>query len=319
MATGLFRPALGEVDMSVGPDEFILHQYEISPFSEKVRVALGIKQLAWRACNQPSILPKPDLTRLTGGFRRIPVLQIGADLYFDSLFIIEELERRAPTPTAFVAGPGMAGAVAPWSDGELFMTVVGLLFGGDWDVNEAFLKDRSELMGRPFDPAAMAAAAPQLAIDLRRHLDLLETQLGDGRAFLTGTGADTLDAAVFCQIRFIRWGKGRAETLLGDFPHLLAWEARVAALGHGRRVDDVSGQAAVEIARAAAPAPIRDGGGAADLKPGDQIRFKFHDANTPVLEATVMRADARTLTVKPAASEAGDIHLHFPRTIGAVV
>jgi glutathione S-transferase len=48
-------------------DEIILHHYVSSPFSEKVRVALGIKQLAWRAVEQPVIMPKPDLIPLTGG------------------------------------------------------------------------------------------------------------------------------------------------------------------------------------------------------------------------------------------------------------
>ena len=300
-------------------DDLILHQYEISPFSEKARVALGIKRLAWRACNQPSILPKPGLTALTGGFRRIPVLQIGADLYFDSLFIIEELERRFPAPSAFPAGAGLAGAVAPWSDGELFMGIVGLLFGGDWEVNEAFLKDRGELMGRPFDPVAMAAAAPRLAVDLKRQLDLLETQLGDGRVFLTGAAPDAVDAAVYCQIRFIRWGQGRAAAVLDGFPRLLAWEARVKAIGHGPRGDEVTPDEAIAIARSATPAPIRPGGGAEDVRAGDRVRFKYHDANTPVLEATAVRADARGLTLRPSAAELGELHLHLPRAIGAFV
>ncbi len=56
-----------------------------------------------------------------------------------------------------------------------------------------------------------------------------------------------------------------------------------------------------------------------DVAPGGRVRFKFHDANTPVLEATLMHADARILTVKPAASEAGDIQLHFPRATGAFI
>jgi glutathione S-transferase len=298
--------------------DLILHQYEISPFSEKVRVALGIKQLAWRACNQPPILPKPHLTRLTGGFRRIPVLQIGADLYFDSQFIIEELERRSPAPTAFAGGAGLAAMLAPWSDGELFMTIVGLLFGGDWDVPEAFLKDRSELMGRPFDPAAMAATAPQLTTELRRQLDLVETQLGDGRPFLTGAAPEASDAAVYCQLTFIRWGKGRTAAVLGDFPRLLAWEKRVAALGHGKRLADMNPEEAIAIATETAPAPIRPGAPSGDIAPGDRIRFRFHDANTPVLEATLLRADARGLTVRPTASEAGAINLHFPRAVGAL-
>ena len=40
---------------------------------------LGFKGLAWKSVEQPPILPKPDLTPLTGGYRRIPVLQEGAD------------------------------------------------------------------------------------------------------------------------------------------------------------------------------------------------------------------------------------------------
>ena len=126
-----------------GPNDLILHQYEVSPFSEKVRVALGIKQLL--ACLQPaSIMPKPEMIELTGGYRRIPMLQIGADLWFDSLYIIEELDRRFPANPAFGrSGVGLASIFGRWSDGELFMTIVGLLFGGDWEFNEAFVKDCS--------------------------------------------------------------------------------------------------------------------------------------------------------------------------------
>lgn len=39
------------------------------------------------------IMPKPDLVALTGGYRRIPVLQIGADVFCDTRLIAKELER----------------------------------------------------------------------------------------------------------------------------------------------------------------------------------------------------------------------------------
>ena len=52
----------------------IFHHYDISPFSEKVRVAFGIKGLDWYAVEQPVIMPKPELTALTGGYRKIPVM-----------------------------------------------------------------------------------------------------------------------------------------------------------------------------------------------------------------------------------------------------
>ena len=94
----------------------ILHQYDNSPFSEKVRVCLGIKGLSWSAVDQPVIMPKPDLIPLTGGYRRIPVMQIGADIYCDSSLIVRELERRFPTPTLYPTGDrGLAQALQVWT------------------------------------------------------------------------------------------------------------------------------------------------------------------------------------------------------------
>ena len=84
--------------------EIILHHYDRSPFSEKVRAAFGIKGLSWRSVRIPDVMPKPDYTPLTGGYRRTPSMQIGADIYCDSAMILLELERRFPEPTLFPTG-----------------------------------------------------------------------------------------------------------------------------------------------------------------------------------------------------------------------
>ncbi|MGH7017617.1 MAG: glutathione S-transferase N-terminal domain-containing protein, partial [Caulobacteraceae bacterium] len=76
-------------------EDIILHHYDASPFSEKVRLLLGLHGMAWRSVIQPVIMPKPDLVALTGGYRRIPVLQIGADVFCDTQAILAELARRA--------------------------------------------------------------------------------------------------------------------------------------------------------------------------------------------------------------------------------
>src|SRR5450755_1574433 len=95
--------------------DIILHHYETSPYSEKVRLGLGLKGLAWRSVEIPAIMPKPDLTALTGGYRKTPVLQVGADIYCDSQLIMRELERLHPArpfirpatarPTRLPGGP----------------------------------------------------------------------------------------------------------------------------------------------------------------------------------------------------------------------
>ena len=49
--------------------DIILHHYAISVFSERVRLAFGLKRLTWRSVSIPPMMPKPDLMPLTGGYR----------------------------------------------------------------------------------------------------------------------------------------------------------------------------------------------------------------------------------------------------------
>ena len=73
--------------------ELILHHYPQSPFAEKARLMLGFKGLSWRSVHIPPMSPKPDLTALTGGYRKTPVLQVGADIYCDTALIARRLEQ----------------------------------------------------------------------------------------------------------------------------------------------------------------------------------------------------------------------------------
>src|SRR5579872_7128710 len=123
--------------------EFILHHYDASPFSEKARLMFGIKGLSWRSVIQPNIMPKPDLTPLTGGYRRAPVMQIGADVFCDSQVILLEIERREPRR---VATSPLSWAVNLWADRAFFSVTVPVIFGEIGEqVPKAFIKDRERL------------------------------------------------------------------------------------------------------------------------------------------------------------------------------
>ncbi len=39
--------------------EIILHHFDSSPFAEKLRLALGLKDLAWLSVEIPMVVPKP--------------------------------------------------------------------------------------------------------------------------------------------------------------------------------------------------------------------------------------------------------------------
>jgi len=76
--------------------DLILHHYEFSTFSHKVRTALGAKGLAWRSVDIPGMPPRPLLNPLTGGYRRAPVLQLGADIYCDTHLILGHRNFKRP-------------------------------------------------------------------------------------------------------------------------------------------------------------------------------------------------------------------------------
>ena len=109
--------------------DLILHHYPSSPFSEKIRKVLGYKKLAWKSVIIPRIMPKPDVVALTGGYRRTPLLQIGADIYCDTALICDVLERHQPVPGLYPQGStGAVRILAQWADSTLFWAAMGYCF-----------------------------------------------------------------------------------------------------------------------------------------------------------------------------------------------
>lgn len=296
--------------------EVILHEYGVSPFSEKVRVCLGIKGLAWTSVRQPVIMPKPHLIPLTGGYRRIPVMQIGADIFCDSQLIVAELERRFPTPTLFPGGDaGMAQALQFWADRTFFQSAVGVIFGGMGDtVTPQFAKDREALSGRPFDVKAMKAAAPHMAEQLRAHLAFIEAQLADGRRFLTADAPGLADAAAYYNLWFVRVGHEPGVALFEAFPNVVRWEAAVRDIGHGQ-VTSGRREEALAIAQRSTPEPQ----GQVDptepngLKAGERVFVAADDYGRDPVEGVLVGSSASRVAIRRPIEGGGEVNVHFPR------
>jgi len=302
--------------MSANATSIILHQYDISPFSEKVRVVLGLKGLEWYACDEPVIMPKPELVALTGGYRKIPVMQIGADIYCDSQIIIRELERRFPEPSVFVGGDhGLGFGVGMWTDRVFFQAAVAIIFGGGAALaDEAFIKDREKLSGRPFDINAMKAAAPLMAEQFRAQLGWMEDQLADGRAFMMGETPGIVDAHAWYNLAFTRWISADGTKLIDAFPGLVAWEARVKAIGHGTR-HDISREDALDIAKAATSLEktATDAGEPNGLKAGDRVTVMADDYGRDPIAGELVSSSAQHIALKRSDPRIGEVVVHFPR------
>ncbi len=293
--------------------EIILHQYDSSPFSEKIRICLGIKGLAWRAVDQPVIMPKPDLVPLTGGYRRIPVLQIGADIYCDSQLIARELERRFPAKPLYPDGQaGLVNATEQWCDKAVFQAAVVAIFGALGDkVDPAFIKDREALSGQPFHVAAMQALSPFSLTQLKAHAALLAEQLADGRAFLAGDQPCLADAAAYYNYWFLRsFAPGLADRF-GDLASFDAWFDRVAELGHGQRAAMDAGEA-LRIAAATEPEPVPML--ASDAGLSDQpVTIAATDYGRDPIAGTFAGSTAYSLTIARELPDLGRINVHVPR------
>src|ERR1700675_4898565 len=215
----------------------ILHHFEKSPFSEKVRVVFGLKNIEWTSVLISRIMPRPELMPMTGGYRRTPVMQIGADIYCDSQCIVRELQRRFPEPTLFPAGnEGMAWATAMWTDRSFFQNTVNLVFGSLADrVPQEFIADREKLRGAKFDVAAMTSAIPQMRDQVRAHLQWIETQLGDGRPWISGDNTGLGDVHAYMNVWYVRQNMPDADEIFAEFVDMRAGEKGSGGSRHGPR------------------------------------------------------------------------------------
>lgn len=297
--------------------EIILHQYARSPFSEKVRIAFGIKDAAWRAVEIPVMMPKPDLMPLTGGYRKTPVMQIGADIYCDTARILDAVDSLVEGPSLYPGGcRGLAKALSFWCDRPLFWVAVPLVFaemGGK--LPPAFVEDRKKFSGRDLDPARLKAAQPAVLDQFRGHMAFLEDMLAD-RPFLLGKAASTADCAAYNPVWFVRGAMGDDGPALRGFPKLLAWADRMAAFGHGRR-GEMEPKAALEVARAAMPAALA--GSVPDDDPqgrkaGMAVTVTPDDSGRDPVAGTLLHLGAEEVAIRREDDHVGIVHQHFPRT-----
>lgn len=298
------------------PHEIIFHNYPNSPFSEKVRVAFGIKGLSWRSVIQPVIMPKPDLIPLTGGYRKIPVMQIGADIFCDSQIILRELERRHPTPSLAPNGKGLGYGLGFWADRQIFQAAVAIIFGEIGDmVPEDFKKDRAAMSGGGFSSEALKAAVPLMRDAYRAHTAFLEDQLADGRAFCGGDKPGLADIHAFMNPWFINSAlPHKAAETIAEFPHVQAWYARVKAIGHGTAKDMTPGEAlAVAMAATSEAAPVTDPFDPQKRKPDDKVKVSADDYGRDPIAGELVFSNAQEIAIRRSDPAVGDVVVHFPR------
>ncbi len=293
----------------------ILHHFELSPFSEKMRLILGFKRLAWRSVLIPMAMPKPDVLALTGGHRRTPTLQIGADIYCDTALMAQVIDTLSPEPPLLPSGAALAPAVAAWADGSVFWQVImstqspaarSALFAGMPPAERhALAADRAAFtsgLKRPNPADALA--------QLQSTVAMLNQALG-AQPWLLGTQPSIADFSVYHCLWFTARA-GMATQLLHGHAALGEWFTRMAAFGHGQR-EEISGEAAIAIAAqtsSRAPVQVQPGSG---FEAGERIRVAATDYGTEPTHGTLVGLGPERVTLARTDPRAGLVHVHFPR------
>jgi glutathione S-transferase len=302
----------------------ILHHYPSSPFAEKGRLMLGFKGLAWQSVHIPMVMPKPDVVALTGGYRRTPLLQIGADIYCDTALIATVLEHLQPETALFPEHlKGIARIVAQWADGDLFWAAMGYTLSPKGaaamfanqppEAAQAFAADRGAMR------TGMTSLRPGDATSAyRSHLRRLAHMLHE-QPFLLGDAPCIADFAAYHPLWFTRVVNPAMAGILAATPGVLAWMDRMAAIGHGKPAKLTSTEA-IAIAAAVEPAPLADEAFQDDhgIALGSRVTVAAQNFGTETTEGTLVAATRTQYTLARTDDRAGRLHVHFPR-IGYVL
>lgn len=294
----------------------ILHHYYLSPFSQKVRSMLGYAGLSWQSVRIESAPPRPALEQLTGGYRKVPVAQIGADIFCDTAIISAEIARLSGKPDISLARAHDAErAYAQHTDVNIFFAC--LFSAGSWALAKTvwremtlkaivrFFADRIHI-GRT---SSVRSAPPSAAKSVvRKHLVATEARL-QAQDFLFGDAPHHADFSTYHSLWFLR-DMGQSP-LLAEFPRVNAWMDRLRDFGEGD-VSEVSADAALAIAKHAEPRAIapehKD-----DPRIGQRVRIRPADyAKDPTEGVLVGVSDERYIIARDTAA-LGMVHVHVPQ------
>jgi glutathione S-transferase len=296
--------------------QVILHHYPLSPYSEKTRLALGLKGVSWNSVEIPVWTPRPKLTPMTGGYRRTPILQVGAEFYCDTLHILRAIEELGSSGSLYPKGQeGLAKALGWWIEKGSFMNSVCLTIGNMPGLPKELVEERRPLFRVNLDPEALR---PKRAMYLQRvnaHIAWLAEVLADGRKFIFGTDPSAADLSAYHPIWFARQNGGSDVNELISFATVIdPWYARVAAIGHGKSFEMTPDQA-IEVAKANAPSEPHEWSSEATnvgLRRGDWVSVTPDDYGNPVY-GNILAWTPDEIVVRHEDPSVGEVNLRFPR------
>ena len=300
--------------------QLILHQYAASPFSEKVRCLLGYKQQDYHMVEIPVIMPKPDLMALTGGYRKTPVLQIGADIFCDTAAICRVIDHLFPDHSIYPESKEvLLTAAAHWTDTFLFKLAVAVAFQPKAVATSELFSDQEAAAAFIADRAALSEGSNELSIDLRigqshwsLHMRRLDNQLKVAN-FIGGDRPNIVDFSTYHCCWFV-YNNDSLKSELDEFPALEEWLVRMACFSQGNS-DFMTGEEAVSVAKDNLIAPGSDDNYLVEGEPapGDTVDVMPIDYGFQPTRGELIHSSLDEFVLKRVDERAGEVAVHFPR------
>ncbi|GAB1266804.1 glutathione S-transferase family protein [Aurantivibrio infirmus] len=299
--------------------DIILHHYPASPFAEKARILLGATKLSWKSVTIPNVMPKPDVVALTGGYRKTPILQIGADIYCDTALIAKKLDQLSDEATLYPRENAFTlESVATWADSILFPISVALVFqpqalaqkfaGVPEKMIQAFVADRAALRKNGVQRKISADEARAV---YATYLRKFENQLADGRKYLFGNNLTIADFSVYHPMWFVN-GVQVLQEIFKPFPNVLQWLQRMKEIGHGVS-SEISSADAISIANAAKTIVSPGGSDLEGIAVGDEVEVTPADYGMDIVAGKLLLSNEEEMVVQRVDERAGAVAVHFPR------
>lgn len=221
----------------------VLHQFEVSPFCDKVRRVLHYKRRPYETREVP---PTETLVRLRrlNPIGKVPVIEHAGTVVADSSEIVRYLDATFPDPPIFpddLRDRALCHVIEDWADESLYFFELWLRFGVRENAQE--WSRRASHSEPPLIRRATEAALPTfmrnvlkaqgvgrkspaaVLDDLDRHLGAIDVWLGEGE-WLVGGRLSIADIAAYSQLA-CAGETDEGASLLARHAHVLAWMERV--------------------------------------------------------------------------------------------
>lgn len=294
---------------------FILYHYGMSPYAQKIRAMLGYAGVDWQSVTTEGAPPRPELAALAGGYRKIPVAQIGADVFCDSRTIAREIA--ALSGKSALSPDNVSDAGQQWIDqaeGRLFFACVIASMGLKFTIGalrsvslgglKAIMVDRREMAKTSTIQAPGKNEAKAMAME---HIAQVEAQLG--RDYLLGAEPELADFAVYHPLWMVHVKGGKR--FIRRFPKTVAWIERMTAFAAGNP-REISADQALDTAKQHQPRVIDEADKQHELI-GKTVRVGPNDYAQDATEGELVGSTDATWIVARQHPQTGLVHVHFPK------